>query len=497
MPGGALCLFQRETRLLEGGDTIRGIDSLRRAEQWFLGHRTGHWPPDTAESELETHFRHVGDALLSEVAYEMNLQGCGRLFLVKDFLRLTAKVVDGPPPRILTAFTQEGQIIGVFDARADISRLFPWIKWDLWTPERIAGTSEVPGKEDEWVQTGYWWSLPHEPRPFHDGRGLLRGLEATAPNNDAWSAVSGLLRQEISLANLHFIGFRYPGSKGDVKWLLTVVERGKRTPTPAIDNTLQRRQFELSPVHCLRTYAVRPAELWLRNSGVISDSISNKRVALIGLGALGSTVALLLGKAGIGGFRLCDNDTLTPSNVSRHVGGVNDFGSPKTHVVIRRLLEVNPYLEFREGDVLDGSAVKSLDRLQAFMSTVDLVISTVADESVESIINQLAVINQKPVIYARSLKQATMGRIFLVRPGRDACKGCLGKYAALGRSGTEVPSDWIDVPESESDIILHECGRPVIAGSGIDMSFVATLTSRIALDYLEGSIIDQNHWIWS
>ena len=123
MPGGALCLFQRETRLLEGKDIIRGIDVLRRAEQWFLGHHTGHWPPDTAESELETHFRWAGDALLSEVAYSANVQGHGRLFLVKDFLRLSSKLADGPPPRIMAAFTQERQIIAVFDARTDMGRL--------------------------------------------------------------------------------------------------------------------------------------------------------------------------------------------------------------------------------------------------------------------------------------------------------------------------------------------------------------------------------------
>ena len=64
-------------------------------------------------------------------------------------------------------------------------------------------------------------------------------------------------------------------------------------------------------------------------------------------------------------------------------------------------------------------------------------------------------------VYARAIKKATMGRIFLVEHRRDACKACLGVYAAQGRSGAEVPSDWIDVPESESDIILHECGRPV------------------------------------
>ena len=40
MPDGNLCLFQRETRGIPGGDILTGVDILRRAEKWFLGHHT-------------------------------------------------------------------------------------------------------------------------------------------------------------------------------------------------------------------------------------------------------------------------------------------------------------------------------------------------------------------------------------------------------------------------------------------------------------------------
>ena len=67
-----------------------------------------------------------------------------------------------------------------------------------------------------------------------------------------------------------------------------------------------------------------------------------------------------------------------------------------------------------EGDLLEVPAIKSLDRLREFLFAVDLVISTVADDNVESMINQIALVDEKPVIYARAIKKATMGRIFLV-----------------------------------------------------------------------------------
>src|SRR5262249_9121960 len=51
--------------------------------------------------------------------------------------------------------------------------------------------------------------------------------------------------------------------------------------------------------------------------------------------------------------------------------------------------------------------------------------------------------------------------------------------------------------EDEGDAILHECGRPVIPASAVDLSFVATLVARLALDVLEGKQPDTNHWLWS
>ena len=87
--------------------------------------------------------------------------------------------------------------------------------------------------------------------------------------------------------------------------------------------------------------------------------------------------------------------------------------------------------------------------------------------------------------------------MFLVRPGRDACKACLAEFARASGEGRNTPSDWIEVPEPEDTALVHECGRPVIPASAIDLSFIASLIVRCALDYLEGNDEDQNHWLWS
>lgn len=497
MPNGMLCLFQRETRSALGGDVITGIQALGRAERWFLGIHTGNWPPDSAESELEAHFERVSDILLSEVFFREDIDGYGRFYMVPDLRRLQDSEQKGLCPMIVTTLTEESLLIKMFDARDDLSRIYPWIKAEQWDLSKIA---ELEAKRDEEhaVENGYWWSLPSEPRPFRDGRGLLDALAPLAPDGDAWPIVNRMLGGEMSTANRHFFGLRYPTRHDGVAWLMLVMARGKREVVGTIpDEKTKRETFKNSLIFGLRVHSARPSDLNLRNTGVVAQSIKEKRIAMIGLGALGSEAAELLAKAGVQSFRLYDMDRLSTGNVARHVGGLNEFGAPKVRIVATRINEINPYVRFQDGDIIFGSAVASLEELADFIRPADLVISTVADESVESFINQVAVLERKPVIYGRALRRGGMGRVFLVRPGRDACKACLALYARRGREGDPTADDWIDVPESEADALVHECGRPIIPASAVDLAFVAGLVARVALNYLEESDDEANHWIWT
>lgn len=500
MPGGALCLFQRETRATPGGDTLSAIDVLRRAEKWFIGLSTGKWPPDTAQSELGSHFLPVLDALVEERFYDPALAGRGQVFFIGDYQRQSERR-HGLPPLVLSALTEETTLVRTYDARESLSAIYPWIDAVAWAANKIASITDWANQKPTFTEHGYWWSLPAEPRPFHNGRGLLNALAPAANGGDAWPMVSSMLGISFSLDPMHLFGLKYPARDGGMEWLILVMFGGNTTREQG--GLLVRAEaekklaFEQAEVHGVRVHRLQPAVLRLRNRGVVDDAVHGKTVALIGLGALGSEVAELLAKAGVGGFRLCDLDCLTTGNVARHVSGIRDFGAPKTLAVKRRLLEINPYLRFGADDVLDGSAVSSLDRLTAFMAPADLIISTTADESVEAVMNQVAIVNHKTVLYGRSLRRASMGRVFLVRPGRDACKACLADYATMGRTGRATPSDWVDVKEEDDGVLLHECGRPVIAGSAVDLSYIAATTARVALDFLEGQTGDENHWVWA
>lgn len=503
MAGGGLCLFQHETRGVEGGEHISGVDVLRRAEQWFLGHHTGRWPPDSRDSELESHFYHAGDVLLSSKFYALEIEGSGRFFLVYDLPRMVTDPLQKDLPLVVTALTESPSGIEVVhDARSEIENLYPWLGNDAWSPDKLPDyETGVEGKVSGIVsEHGYWWALPQEPDPFQNGAGLLRVLEAVAPDGDAWKLLSTTCATDLTCSFKHFFGLRYPHRSGGVAWLiLAMPERGTATAGGGLllntSDSEKRRVFEETPVYCLRVHGVRQEVVHLRNTGVVSTSVREKTVALVGLGALGSKVAELLAQAGVGVFRLADGDWLTTGNVSRHIGGLRDFGTRKTRVVGKRILDINPSLQITK--ILERSATGSLDALRQFMEPADLTICTTADENVESAVNQLAVSTGKSVLYGRALRRGAMGRVFLVRPGVDACKTCLGEYARRRREGEDPGADWTEITEDKSDILLHECGRPVIPASAIDLSFVAALTARVALSVLEGAELEANHWLWS
>lgn len=69
------------------------------------------------------------------------------------------------------------------------------------------------------------------------------------------------------------------------------------------------------------------------------------RVLIVGLGGLGSPVALYLAAAGVGTLGIVDSDVVSVSNLQRQIlYGVRDVGSPKTEAAQGRLSDLNPFV---------------------------------------------------------------------------------------------------------------------------------------------------------
>ncbi|MDO4340090.1 MAG: sulfur carrier protein ThiS adenylyltransferase ThiF [Eubacteriales bacterium] len=84
-----------------------------------------------------------------------------------------------------------------------------------------------------------------------------------------------------------------------------------------------------------------------RHSPEIQNKLNNARVAVAGLGGLGSNVAFALARIGVGHLHLVDFDRVDISNLNRQQYFIRHLGMYKTDALKEELQQINPYLDIR------------------------------------------------------------------------------------------------------------------------------------------------------
>lgn len=74
-----------------------------------------------------------------------------------------------------------------------------------------------------------------------------------------------------------------------------------------------------------------------------SKKLSEKKVAVFGLGGVGSYLTEALARAGVGRLLLVDDDEISLSNINRQLYALHStLGRPKTEVAVERIADINP-----------------------------------------------------------------------------------------------------------------------------------------------------------
>ena len=95
---------------------------------------------------------------------------------------------------------------------------------------------------------------------------------------------------------------------------------------------------------------LKEEDLLKRNVKGISKKLKKTRVCILGLGGLGSNVAVLLARSGIGYLKLVDFDIVEASNLNRQQYRISHIGLKKTEAMKSIIKEINPFVET---DILD------------------------------------------------------------------------------------------------------------------------------------------------
>ena len=159
---------------------------------------------------------------------------------------------------------------------------------------------------------------------------------------------------------------------------------------------------------------------------------------LVGCGAIGAATANLLVRAGLGKLRIVDRDFVEPSNLQRQTlfDEADALAAlPKAIAADRKLRSINSSVSV-EGIVADLSPRNAADLLSGF----DLILDGTDNFETRFLINDVAVQNGQPWIYAAAV--ASFGLTMTIRPGSTPCLACL---MDAQRQGLEETCDTVGV----------------------------------------------------
>ena len=83
-------------------------------------------------------------------------------------------------------------------------------------------------------------------------------------------------------------------------------------------------------------------------------ALEGSTVGIAGLGGLGSNIALLLARSGVGRLVVADFDTVELSNIHRQDYPLSSVGMKKTDAIVREIERVNPWCKVEAHDIRIG-----------------------------------------------------------------------------------------------------------------------------------------------
>ncbi len=148
--------------------------------------------------------------------------------------------------------------------------------------------------------------------------------------------------------------------------------------------------------------------------------ICSSRVLCIGVGGLGSPIAMYLAAAGIGKLGLLDFDTVDFSNLQRQIiHGTPDVGRPKTQSASETIKRINPNVEV----VIHNTRITSENALE-LIRAYDIVVDGTDNFPTRYLTNDACVLLKKPNVYGSIFRFEGQASVFAPHLG-GPCYRCL------------------------------------------------------------------------
>ncbi len=151
------------------------------------------------------------------------------------------------------------------------------------------------------------------------------------------------------------------------------------------------------------------------------EKIALARVAIVGIGALGSVSAQLCARAGIGFIKLIDRDVVEWSNLQRQVL----FTEQDAHDGLAKASAAKRHLELINSEIQIESVVEDLNSGNIFerLHGIDVILDGTDNFETRYLLNEYAVKNRVSYIYGGAIE--TRGMVYAVLPDGRPCLKCI------------------------------------------------------------------------
>jgi len=149
------------------------------------------------------------------------------------------------------------------------------------------------------------------------------------------------------------------------------------------------------------------------------EKLARAKVAVVGLGGLGTVASLYLTLAGVGYLRLIDQDTVEPHNLHRQVLYTpEDLRYPKAEVSAKKIMGVNPFVK-----VEAVPENLNADNAENLLRGVDCVVDGLDNMHTRYIVNRTCIKLKIPYVFGAAI--GIEGNLSVFAPPETPCLECV------------------------------------------------------------------------
>ncbi len=207
------------------------------------------------------------------------------------------------------------------------------------------------------------------------------------------------------------------------------------------------------------------------------ERITAVRVGIVGMGSLGSKVAVSLARTGVRRFVLVDSDVLEGPNVCRHAAGFHDVGTLKVDAVKQAVRDVSlsePEITRHSLNVASATHPEVHAKALEDLGDSDVLVDATASPDAFGVIAMIASNRKRPMAWGEVFGAGLGGLLASAHPSTGPCPRCVrAAFLAQANAWPPAPARVAAIPYGGGE------AQPIVATDADVGALAAALTRRV------------------